>query len=87
MVTPRFPGTVATLSPFMLGTVATDQITGEQRSLNDLDRRRLDFTSLVCSSGTGAPTVDAGSSPVVDAGSSPLVDAGPSSHDAARRDR
>jgi hypothetical protein len=74
MVTPRSPGTEATLSPFMTGTVAFDEITGEQRSLNDLDRRRLDLTSLVCPSDDAGSPSDAGLPPPPDA--APPPDAG-----------
>jgi Concanavalin A-like lectin/glucanases superfamily len=49
MVTPRFPGSEAQLSPFLTGTTAFDPITGQARSLNDLSRRKADLTSLVCS--------------------------------------
>ncbi|HYP76419.1 MAG TPA: LamG domain-containing protein [Polyangiaceae bacterium] len=48
MVTPRFPGSEAGLSPFITGTTVFDPITGQQRSLNDLGRRKTDLTALVC---------------------------------------
>ena len=50
MVTPRFPVSEAQLSPFMTGTTAFDQFTGQSRTINDLARRKADLTSLVCSS-------------------------------------
>jgi hypothetical protein len=68
MVTPRFPGQEAVLSPFLTGTSAFDQTTGQQRTLNDLARRKADLTALVCGSSPDAggppPTVDSGASPV-----------------------
>src|SRR6185369_10519449 len=36
MVTPRFPGQEASLSPFLTGTTVFDPFTGQQRTLNDL---------------------------------------------------
>ena len=50
MITPRFPGTEAQLSPFITGTQAFDQFSGQSRNLNDLARRKADLTALVCSS-------------------------------------
>ena len=50
MVTPRSPGSEAQLSPFMTGTSAFDPISGQTRSLNDLDRRKTDLMGLVCAS-------------------------------------
>jgi len=53
MITPRFPGDgEAFLAPFITGTVVFDPFTGEQRTLNDLARRREDLTGLVCPPGT-----------------------------------
>jgi len=82
MITPRFPGSEAFLSGFITGTTTFDPFTGQSRTLNDLGRRRLDLTSLVCGSGDGGmmppppppPPVDAGRPPPVDAG--PRIDAG-----------
>jgi hypothetical protein len=48
MVTPRFPGSEAQLSPFLTGTTAFDNFTGQSRTLNDLQRRKADLTALVC---------------------------------------
>ncbi len=48
MVTPRFPGQEAELSPFLTGTTVFDQFSGQQRSINDLARRKTDLTNLVC---------------------------------------
>ncbi|MDP9001396.1 MAG: LamG domain-containing protein [Myxococcota bacterium] len=71
MITPRFPGSEATLSPFITGTTVRDQFSGQSRVLNDLARRRADLTNLVC------PT-DAGSPQPIDASPPPLdLDAGP----------
>jgi Concanavalin A-like lectin/glucanases superfamily len=52
-ITPRFPGSEATLSPFLTGTTVFD-VNGQARTLNDLGRRRTDLTDLVCADG-GAP--------------------------------
>ena len=56
MVTPRFAGSEAELSPFITGTSVRDRFSGETRTLNDLGRRKTDLTSLVCAS---APAVSA----------------------------
>ncbi len=48
MVTPRFPGSEAQLSPFLTGGTAFDIFTGQTRTLNDLQRRKADLTALVC---------------------------------------
>ena len=48
MVTPRFPGSEAQLSPFLTGVTAFDNFTGQTRTLNDLQRRKADLTALVC---------------------------------------
>jgi hypothetical protein len=64
MITPRFAGSEATLSPFLTGTTVFDQFSGQVRTLNDLQRRNADLTSLVC----GAP--DGGGGPA-DAGPPP----------------
>jgi hypothetical protein len=50
MITPRFPGSEAQLSPFITGTQAFDPFSGQVRNLNDLARRKADLTALVCSS-------------------------------------
>ena len=55
MITPRFAGSEATLSPFMTGTTVFDQFSGQQRTLNDLQRRNADLTGLVCGTDAGAP--------------------------------
>ncbi|HZU85585.1 MAG TPA: LamG domain-containing protein [Polyangiaceae bacterium] len=55
MITPRFPGSEATLSPFLTGTTAFDDFTGQTRTLNDLARRRADLTAIVCGVDGGAP--------------------------------
>ena len=73
-ITPRNPGGQAILSPFLTGTTVTDPA-GQQRTVNDLGRRRADLTSLVC------PPTDAGPPPPpVDAGPPVMLDAG-ASHD------
>ncbi|HVY39135.1 MAG TPA: LamG domain-containing protein [Polyangia bacterium] len=48
MIGPRGIGSEATLSPFLTGTSAFDQFTGQQRTLNDLGRRKDDLTAVVC---------------------------------------
>jgi hypothetical protein len=48
MVTPRFPGSEAFLSPFLTGVTVIDRVTGQPRTLNDLGRRKTDLTDLVC---------------------------------------
>ena len=55
MVIPRSPGSEAQLSPFMTGTTAFDPVTGQTRPLNDLARRKTDFTGLVCASTPPVP--------------------------------
>jgi hypothetical protein len=59
MVTPRFPGSEATLSPFLTGTTVRDQFTGEPRTINDLERRKDDLTALVCTPAAPTPVVAA----------------------------
>ena len=75
MINPRFPGSPATMSPFLTGTNAQDLFTGQIRNINDLARRRADLTSVVCASDGGAPP----GNPPADAGSdaSPANDASP----------
>jgi hypothetical protein len=68
-ITPRSPGGTATLSPFLTGTTVTDSA-GQTRTVNDLERRRTDFTGIVCGSS------DAGPPPPVDASPPPTADAG-----------
>ena len=48
MVSNRFPGEPARLSPFMTGIVLPDPETGVFRALNDLGRRNRDMVELVC---------------------------------------
>ena len=48
MVSPRFPGSEAQLSPFITGTTARDPFSGQTRNINDLGRRKTDLTALVC---------------------------------------
>ncbi|MDP9035594.1 MAG: LamG domain-containing protein [Myxococcota bacterium] len=67
MVTPRFPGAEAQLSPFLTGTTVFDRFSRQSRTLNDLARRKTDLTALVCPTDGGAPP------PVRDAGPPPPV--------------
>jgi hypothetical protein len=55
MINPRFPGSEASLSPFISGTTVFDPFTGQIRTLNDLARRRVDLTALVCTPGEEPP--------------------------------
>ncbi len=55
-IAPRFPGQAATLSGFLTGATAPDQVTGVPRTFNDLARRNADLVSLVCP----APTTGTG---------------------------
>jgi hypothetical protein len=68
MVFARSVGQASQLSPFLTGTTVFDFISGETRTLNDLDRRRTDLTSLVC--GTDGGT-EGGTTTPADAGSTP----------------
>jgi hypothetical protein len=47
MVSPRFPGEQARLSPFLTGTTTFDRVTGP-RVLNDLRRRMVDMHRWAC---------------------------------------
>jgi hypothetical protein len=47
-ISPRFPGDEATLSPFLTGTTVADPVTSRTRSFNDLRRRNIDLTAIVC---------------------------------------
>jgi hypothetical protein len=78
MITPRFAGSEATLSPFLTGTTVFDRFSGQSRTLNDMQRRNADLTGLVCGTDGGAPPppADAGSPPpTTDAGAPPPPDA------------
>jgi hypothetical protein len=48
MVFPRSIGSEASLSPFLTGTTVFDPLSGQQRTLNDLDRRKSDLAGVVC---------------------------------------
>jgi hypothetical protein len=52
-ITPRFPGSEATLSPFLQGTTVRDPFSGVVRPLNDLARRQNDLKAIVCPPDTG----------------------------------
>jgi hypothetical protein len=47
-VSPRSPGSPAELSPFLTGTIAFDQATGQLRALNELNRRNRILHVRVC---------------------------------------
>jgi hypothetical protein len=53
MITPRVAGSEAILSPFITGTTVSDPFSGQVRSMNDLQRRKVDLTSLVCGTDAG----------------------------------
>lgn len=53
-ISPRQPGTEATLSGFLTGTTLADPVTGQTRAFDDLGRRKTDLESIVCP-GTAAP--------------------------------
>jgi len=48
MIFPRFPGNESSLQPFLTGTDVFDPFTGQNRTLNDLARRRDDMTAILC---------------------------------------
>jgi hypothetical protein len=81
MITPRFSGSEAVLSPFITGTTVQDPFSGQTRTINDLSRRKADLNGLVCTDGGAPPPVDAAPPPVdappppIDAGSRPPPDA------------
>jgi hypothetical protein len=75
-IAPRFPGSAAVLSPFLTGTVVVDPVTGLDRSLNDLERRQTDLSSLVCTVDGGTSPADAGSPPPLPADAASPPDAG-----------
>ncbi len=78
-ITPRSPGSAATLSPFLTGTTVTDSA-GQTRTLNDLERRRTDFTGIVCGAGDAGPPPPP---PPPDAGPLPAEGGPPGSVDAS----
>jgi hypothetical protein len=47
-VSPRAPGAPSGLSGFLRGLALADPVTGEIRTFNDLQRRKLDLERLVC---------------------------------------
>jgi hypothetical protein len=51
MVSPREPGSPATLAGFLTGITVNDPVGGEPRTFNDLQRRVTDLERLVCSAG------------------------------------
>jgi hypothetical protein len=64
MITPRSSGSEAVLSPFLTGTTVQDPFSGQSRTLNDLSRRKVDLTGLVCTDGGAPPSTDAALPPV-----------------------
>jgi hypothetical protein len=52
-IQPRFPGSQAVLSGFLTGTTVFDPSSGQQRTFNDLGRRRNDLTAVVCTGAGG----------------------------------
>lgn len=55
MIGPRFDQQEASLAPFITGTTVVDPFSGQTRTLNDLARRRVDLTALVCPPGSVVP--------------------------------
>jgi Concanavalin A-like lectin/glucanases superfamily len=55
-ISPRFPGSEATLSGFLTGTTVSDPVTGQSRTFNDLGRRKLDLAGIVCPVGSMGPS-------------------------------
>jgi hypothetical protein len=47
-ITPQPPGSEAFLSGFLTGIAATDPVTGQGRTYNDLARRNADLKAIVC---------------------------------------
>jgi Concanavalin A-like lectin/glucanases superfamily len=47
-ISPRFPGSEASLSGFLTGITIGDPVTGAPRTFNDLRRRNLDLKAIVC---------------------------------------
>jgi len=47
-ISPRFPGSEASLSGFLTGITIPDPVTGTPRTFNDLRRRNIDLTAIVC---------------------------------------
>ena len=54
-ISPRQPGTEATLSGFLIGTTVSDPVTLQTRAFDDLGRRKHDLEAIVCP-GAAAPT-------------------------------
>lgn len=57
MVNPRLRGEQSQLSPFLTGTVAADQVTGQPHAFNDLLRRQRDLHLIVCPNDPPPPPV------------------------------
>jgi hypothetical protein len=55
-VTPRLPGSEASLSRFLTGITIADPVTGQLRHFNDLARRKADLTAIVCASSPAGVT-------------------------------
>jgi len=53
-ISPRFPGSEASLSGFLTGTSIADPVTGQVRTFNDLGRRKNDLQAIVCPGGSFA---------------------------------
>ncbi len=54
-IDPRAAGQVAGLSGFMTGITRSDPVSGQNRTFNDLERRRLDLRAIVCPSTQSLP--------------------------------
>ncbi len=62
-ITPRFPGSEAQLSGFLLGTTVSDPVSGVPRTFGDLQRRGTDLKSIVCPGSVMPPPADGGMAP------------------------
>jgi hypothetical protein len=49
-ISPRSPGSEASLSGFLTGTIVPDPVTGQPRTFDDLGRRKLDLEAIMCPS-------------------------------------
>ena len=54
-ISPRFPGTEASLSGFLTGITVPDPGTGQPRTFNDLGRRAADLKATVCTADGAKP--------------------------------
>ena len=67
-ISPRFPGSEASLAPFLTGTTVFDPITNAPRVLRDLARRNDDLKALVCAPPTPKSAATSASGPTLEKG-------------------